>query len=108
MRQTHLEKLVTYKGETEGTSAATELKKLLHIEQVRNTAKKHGWYFKEKRKGMIDHILIPKFDVDDVPTLMFFLLIPSWLQAVGQQHGEIVFRAYLGVAIFLRCVGWWL
>ena len=72
-----MEDLTTYKGEIEGTLAAIESKKLLHVEKVRDTAKKHGWYLKEKKKGMMDHILIPTFDVADAPNLMFFLFIPT-------------------------------
>ena len=61
LRLTHLEELAVHKGEAEGASAVTELKKLIHIEKVRNTARKNGRHLKEKRKGMVDHILKPTF-----------------------------------------------
>ena len=62
LRTTHVEDLATYKAEQTGTSTCSELQKLLHIETVRKTAQKHGWYLKEQRKGMVDHVLIPQGD----------------------------------------------
>ena len=58
LRQSHLEALAAHKGEEEGTSAATELKKLIHVEKVRHTARKHGWYLKKKRQGMVTYVRI--------------------------------------------------
>ena len=46
LRLTHLEELAIHKGEAEGASAVKELKKLMHIEKIRSTARKHGWYLK--------------------------------------------------------------
>ena len=37
---------------------------------------------------MVDHILISTFDMADESTLMFFLLTPTWLQALGMQQGD--------------------
>ena len=42
MRTTHLEDLAIYKAENSGTTASVEIRKLLHIEAVRKTAKNHG------------------------------------------------------------------
>ena len=42
LRLTHLEELAAHRGESEGASAVTELKKLIHVEKVRNTAKNTG------------------------------------------------------------------
>ena len=50
LRQTFLEELAVHKAEQQGTIAATELKKLIHIEAVRKTARKHGWYLKAKKQ----------------------------------------------------------
>ena len=44
LRQSHLEDLGAHKGEEDGTPAAKELKNLIHIEKVRQTARKHGRY----------------------------------------------------------------
>ena len=79
LRKSHLKELAAFKGEADNTTAAKELKKLMHIEQVRKTARKHGWYLKEREKGMVDHILIPTTQVIDPTTLMVCLLIPSFL-----------------------------
>ena len=79
LRKSHLEELAAFKGEADNTTAAKELKKLMHIEQVRKTARKHGWYLKERKKGMVDHILIPTTQVIDPTTLMVCLLISSFL-----------------------------
>ena len=87
LRRTHLEDLAAHKAEAGGSTAAAEIKKLLHIEQVRKTAKKHGWYLKEKRKGMIDHILLPTPNVTEATTLIFFLLAPAWIQITGWVTG---------------------
>ena len=58
--------LLTKRG-ADGTTAARELKKLIHIEKARKTAQKHGWYLKQKRKGMVNHILIPAVDGESDP-----------------------------------------
>ena len=50
------------------------------------TARKHGWYLKEHRKGMVDHVRIPTFDTTAVPALMFFLMTPYWVALLGYQH----------------------
>ena len=76
LRKTHLEELAAFKGEAEHTTAAKERKKLLHIEQVRKTAMKHGWYLKEKRKDTLDHIRSPTPHIIDAMTLMVCLLVP--------------------------------
>ena len=77
LRLTHLEELSAHRGEAEGASAVIELKKLIHVEKVRNTAKKHGWYLKDKGKGMVDHTLTPTFEVTEITAIMFFLLVPA-------------------------------
>ena len=61
LRKTYLEELAIYKSEMAGTSAGLEIKKLIYIEEVRKTARKHGWYLKDRRKGTFDHVLIPYF-----------------------------------------------
>ena len=76
LRTTHLEDLAAHKAETKGTTAAAEIKKLLHIEQVRKTAKKYGWYLKEKRKGMITIFFSPPPTSQKRPPSYSF----SWLQ----------------------------
>ena len=108
LRQSHLKDLATYKGESEDTSTAV----------VRDIAKKHGWYLKEKREGMVDHILTTTFDVAEASTLMFFLLVPYWLQMMGQKQGEgihadiflghhvLMFRWMVAIKPWDRKVAW--
>ena len=88
MWQTHLEELAAHKGEAEGISAVKELNKLIHIEKVRNTARRHGWSLKEKRKCMVDHIPTPTFVVTEISALMFFILVPAWLLDMGLPQGN--------------------
>ena len=68
--------------------AVKELNKLIHIEKVRNTARKYEWFLKEKRKGIVDHILTPTFDVAEISALMFFILVPAWLLDMGLPQGN--------------------
>ena len=82
LRTTYLEDLAQYKAETLGTTASQEIKKLIHIEEIRKTAKKHGWYLKEHRKGMVDHVLIPTHNIAIAPAFMFFLFILYWTLAL--------------------------
>jgi len=78
--------LAIYKAEQHGTAAGAEIKILIYIEEVRKTSRKHGWYLKEKRKRMVDHVLIPSYDTAAVPVLMFFLMAPYWVAFLGCQR----------------------
>ena len=51
---------------------------------MRKIARKHGWYMEEKRKGMVNHVLVPTFKVSAVNALMFFLFVPALLLMRGQ------------------------
>ena len=42
LRTQRLEDLAAYRSDRVGTQIAVELKKLIHIEEVRKTARKHG------------------------------------------------------------------
>ena len=58
-RKTYLEDLTAYKAEIGEIQATSELNRLIHIKEVRNTARKHSWYLKQRRQGMVDHIVTP-------------------------------------------------
>ena len=75
--KTYLEDLTTYKVEIVETQVTLELKRLIHIKEVSKTARKHSWYLKQRRQGMVDHILTPSFNVIEVSALIFFLLAPE-------------------------------
>ena len=94
-RHSCLEELAEYKGATEGTTAAKEIKKLIHIEAVRKPQRNMAGTSKKKRKGMVDHILVPSFNVTVGETIIFFLLIPPWLWEMGTSKGTYIQRAYL-------------
>ena len=49
-------------------------------------ARKHGWYLKEKRKGIVDYVLVPSYDTAWVPALMFFLMKPYWVALMECQR----------------------
>ena len=66
--------------------AGVEIKKVIYIEEVRKTARKHGWYLKEKRKRMVDHVLISSYDTAAVPKILFFLMAPYWVVFMGCQR----------------------
>ena len=70
LRKTYIEELATYKAKN-GIASGAEIKKLIYIEEVRKTARKHGWYLKERRKGMVDHVLIPTYNTAVVPAFMY-------------------------------------
>ena len=65
-RKTYLKDLNTCKAEIGKTHTTSELKRLIHIEEVRKTRRKHSWYLKQRRQGMVDHILTPSFNVKEV------------------------------------------
>ena len=103
LRTTHLEDLAIYKAEQAGTTASVEIRKLLHIEAVRKTAKKYGWYLKEQRKGMVDHVLIPTFPVTEAHTLMFFTLVLDWIHFIGHPSTESPTIPIFGRALLTIC-----
>ena len=104
LRLTYLEELAAFKAEQYGTTSGAEIKKLIHIEEVRKTARKHGWYLKEHRKGMVDHVLIPTFNISAVPALMFFLMTPYWVAFLGLEHCTPSHKGHLyGFSLLALC-----
>ena len=79
------EELALYKAEESGTTQGGELKKLIHIEIVRKTARKDGWYLKEHKKGMVDHVVVPTFMVSEVSVCMFFIVALDRFHVIGTQ-----------------------
>ena len=39
--------------------------------------------FSKNRQGMVNHFVIPTFDVAKISALLFFLLVPAWLVEIG-------------------------
>ena len=60
LREDHLAKLAEYYAEKRRTDKETELRKLIHIEQVQKTSAKHK-YFLKPRHGMLRNLLVHDF-----------------------------------------------
>ena len=65
-RKTYLKDLTTRNAEIGDTQAISEIKRLIHIEEVRKNRRKHSWYLEQRGQGMVDHILAPSFNVIEV------------------------------------------
>ena len=48
-RKTYLKDLTTYKADIGETQVISELKRLIHIEEMRKIARIHSWYLKQRR-----------------------------------------------------------
>ena len=104
LRTTYLEDLAQFKAATYGTTEAQEIKKLLHVKAVRKTAENHSWYLKEHRHGMVDHVLIPVYNISDAPAFMFFLLILYWTYTIeAQAGGSLVSPNLLSMTLITFC-----
>ena len=65
-REEHMAKLAEFYAGQRDTTAAQEIKKLIHIEGVKRIATKHRWYLKGK-KGMLKQLLVQNFLVYRMP-----------------------------------------
>ena len=59
LRENHLEQLAEHYAKTRNSTKLRKIQQLQRYKTIRQIAKKHRWYLKPIKHGMISHLLIP-------------------------------------------------